>query len=87
MVYRLGESYVDVLHGIDQRLDRLDIVGKRNPSNLSKGIFLTSYIGYDFSYTVNHTEQKPLYYYAIKLRQFMGKALDSILPPYVKQCF
>ena len=59
----------------------LDIVGKRNPSNLSKGIFLTSYIGYDFSYTVNHTEQKPLYYYAIKLRQFMGKALDSILPP------
>ena len=28
MVYRLGESYVDVLHGIDQRLDRLDIVGK-----------------------------------------------------------
>lgn len=28
MVFRLGESFVDVLHGIDQRLDRLDIVGK-----------------------------------------------------------
>lgn len=37
MVYRLGESYVDVLHGIDQRLDRLDIVGK---SYLIRGILM-----------------------------------------------
>ena len=37
MVYRLGESYVDVLHGIDQRLDRLDIVGK---SYMMRGIIM-----------------------------------------------
>lgn len=37
MVYRLGESYVDVLHGIDQRLDRMDIVGK---SYMIRGIIM-----------------------------------------------
>lgn len=37
MVFRMGESLVDVLHGMDQRVDRMDIVGK---SYLLRGIYI-----------------------------------------------
>lgn len=37
MVFRLNESLVDVLHGMDQRVDRMDIVGK---SYLLRGIVM-----------------------------------------------
>ena len=59
----------------------VDILESDNSSNLSKGIFFTAYTDYDFSYKVTQAEQKPFYYYAIKLKQQMSRALDLILPP------
>ncbi|MEE1060713.1 MAG: ComEC/Rec2 family competence protein [Ruminococcus sp.] len=57
----------------------IDMSESDNSSNLSKKIFFTANTDYYFSHTVTHTEEKPLYYYAIKLRQKMSKALDSMI--------
>lgn len=46
----------------------------------SQGYFLSGSLGYGkVDYSVTTSEKKPLYYYAIKLREFMRQALDNSL--------
>lgn len=49
--------------------------------SIAKGTYFTAASGYTFTYRVSETEHKPLYYYAVVLRQKMEQALDSVMRP------
>lgn len=46
----------------------------------SKAVFLAAYTDDDFSYSVSENEDKPLYYYAVRIRTAMKTALNTLLP-------
>lgn len=46
----------------------------------SKSIYLNAYTDENFEYSVSENDEKPLYYYAVRVRQAMKTALDTLLP-------
>lgn len=78
--YKEGIDNLDIFDKckFDVELNSIDKeTGGRFLSN--KTLFIGK-VDFNFSYQVIKTEEKPLYYYAIKVRQHMAKALDSTMP-------